>query len=111
MPFLEKGPQLGPSLVMIDNSSAERNAFTPFWKSTTPLLFTFHFLQHRWTWLHDAKNGVLFNEHKISLINKAKDLVYDEREEQLEKLYSSMQKCEMVLRYPKFLSHLEPLWS
>ena len=81
--FFGEGPQLGPSLVMIDDSSAERNALTSFWKSTTPLLCTLHFLQRRWTWLHDAKNGVLFKEHRISLINKAKDLVYAEREDAL----------------------------
>ena len=40
--FFGEGPQLGPSLVMIGDSSAERNALTSFWKSTTPLLFTFH---------------------------------------------------------------------
>lgn len=60
--FFGEGPQLGPSVVMIDDSTAERNALTSLWKSTTPLLCTFHFLQRRWTWLHDAKNGVLDKE-------------------------------------------------
>ena len=57
--FFGEGPQLGPSLVMIDDSNVERNALTSIWKSTTPLLCTFHFLQRRWTWLHDAKMGCL----------------------------------------------------
>ena len=47
--FFGEGPQLGPSLVMIDDSSAERNAITSVWNSTTTLLCTFHFLQRRWT--------------------------------------------------------------
>ena len=44
--FFGEGPQLGPSLVMIDDKSAERNALTSFWKSTTPLLCTLHFVGH-----------------------------------------------------------------
>ena len=108
--FFGEGPQLGPSLVMIDDSTAERNALTSLWKSATPLLCTFHFLQRRWTWLHDANNGVLVKEHRVTLIKKIKDLVYAEMEEQLINLYSSLQKCPIVLCYPKFLCHLKSLW-
>ncbi len=108
--FFGEGPQLGPSLVMIDDSSAERNALTSVWKSTTTLLCTFHFLQRRWTWLHDANNGVLIKEHRIILIKKFKDLVYAEKEEQLSHLYSSILKFPLVQQYPKFLSHLKSLW-
>ena len=108
--FFGEGPQLGPSLVMIDDSSAERNAITSVWNSTTTLLCTFHFLQRRWTWLHDSKNGVLVKEHRIILINKFKDLVYAEKEEQLTHLYSSLQKLPLVQKYSKFLSHLMSLW-
>ncbi len=108
--FFGEGPQLGPSLVMIDDSSAERNALTSVWKSTTTLLCTFHFLQRRWTWLHDANNGVLIKEHRIILIKKFKDLVYADKEEQLSHLYSSILKFPLVQQYPKFLSHLKSLW-
>ena len=41
--FFGEGPQIGPSLVMIDDSSAERNALSATWKSATTLLCTFHF--------------------------------------------------------------------
>ena len=53
---------------------------------------------------------MLDKEYRITLIKKFKDLVYAEKEEQLLKLYSSMQKCPKVLQYPKFLSHLKSLW-
>ena len=108
--FFGKGPQLGPSLVMIDGSSAGRNAITSVWNSMTTLLCTFHFFQRRWTWLHDSNNGVLVKELRIILINKFKDLVYAEKEEQLTHLYSSLQKPPLVQKYPKFLSHLMSLW-
>ena len=108
--FFGEGPQLGPSLAMIDDSSAERNAITSVWNSTTTLLCTFHFLQRCGTWLHDSNNGVLVKEHRIILINNFKDLVYAEKEEQLTHLYSSLQKLPLVQKYPTFLSHLMSLW-
>ena len=108
--FFGEGPQLGPSLVMIDDSSAERIAITSVWNYTTTLLCTFHFLQRRWTCLNDSNNGVLVKEHRIILINKFKELVYAEKEEQLTHLYFSLQKLPLVQKYPKFLSHLMSLW-
>ena len=108
--FFGEGPHIGPSLVMIDDSSAERNALTTIWKSATPLLCTFHFLQRRWTWLHDSKNGVRIKEHRITLIKGMKELVYAENEDQLEELYSKMKQCETAKCYPQFLSHVESLW-
>lgn len=68
--FFGEGSQLGPSNVLIDDSATECNAITSVWQSATPLLRTFHFLQRRWTWLHDSKNGVLVKEHRIVLIKK-----------------------------------------
>ena len=52
-----EGMCLGPSHVMIDDSTMEGNVFTSVWSWHT-LLHTFHFLLYRWTWLHDSKNGV-----------------------------------------------------
>ena len=108
--FFGEGPQIGPSLVMIDDSSAERNALTTIWRSAIPLLCTFHFLQRCWTWLHDSKNGVRIKEHRIMLIKAMKELVYAENEDQLEELYSKMKQCQIAKCYPQFLSHVESLW-
>ena len=55
---------------MIDDSIAERLAIEKAWPSATVLLCTFHFLQRRWTWLHDAKNGVKHHEDRLVLIKK-----------------------------------------
>ena len=95
---------------MIDDSNTERNALTSVWKSVTPLLCTFHFLQRRWTWLHDSKNGVSAKQDRIILIKKVKELVYVDSEEKLEDLYSMLQKSEIVKRYPRFLSHITSFW-
>ena len=108
--FFGEGPQIGPSLVMTDDGSAERNALTTIWKSATPFLCTFHFLQHRWTWLHDSKNGVRIKEHRIILIKAVKGSVYAEEEDKLEELYLKIKHLEVAKCYPQFLSHMELLW-
>ena len=53
---------------------------------------------------------MLVKSDRTTLIRKVKDLVYAEKEEQLINLYSLLRKCPIVLRYPKFLSHLKALW-
>ena len=52
--FFGNGPSVGPQIFMIDSTS-ERLALEKAWPSATVLLCTFHFLQRRWTWLHDGK--------------------------------------------------------
>ena len=56
--FFGNGSSVGPQIFMIDDSISERLAIEKAWPSATILLCTFHFLQRRWTWLHDGKNGV-----------------------------------------------------
>ncbi len=46
-------------------------------------------------------------EVRSVLIKKVKELVYAEGEDQLEELYSLLQKTR---RYPQFLSHMKSLW-
>ena len=108
--FFGQGPKRGPSLVMIDDSAVERNALCDVWKSTTPLLCTFHFLQRRWTWLHDAKNGTHNKEHRSICLNVVKDMVYAENESTLEQKYKNYTGNEIVKKYPQYISHIQSLW-
>ena len=49
--FFGNGPETGPNVVLIDDSTAERGAITKCWPKTCVLLCTFHFLQWKWIWL------------------------------------------------------------
>jgi len=50
--FYGNGPLVGPSVIMIDDSTVEHAALASI------LLCTFHFLQRRWTWLYEGKNRI-----------------------------------------------------
>ena len=108
--FHGKGTSQGPSVVMIDDSSSEKGAFREFWPNATILMCTFHFLQHRWTWLHDANNRI-HNNDRVCLIQKVKGLVYAKSVQDLTAKYQEFSKSPKVTKYPKFLQHMQSLWG
>ena len=71
---------------------------------------TFHFLQHRWTWLHDDGNRNL-NKDRILLIQKVKELVYAKSVSELTDKYQQFLKLPEVVKNPKFSHHMQSLWS
>ena len=93
----------GPSIIMRDDSCAERNAQREAWPNSNLLLCTFHFLQRHWTWLHDGANKVNNADRKV-LIAIIEGLVYSENEQQLLDRYRAFTKNEIVLKYPKYIS-------
>lgn len=109
--FFGKGPNIGPQLFMIDDSVAEQSAIQRAWPSSRILLCTFHFLQRRWTWLHDARNRVCQND-RVILIGKLKELVYAKTEITLNSLHAKLIKeCPESTKYPHFLQLLSALWE
>ena len=57
--FFGDGPNTGPEVFMIDDSSFDRTVIDKAWPSAVVLLCTFHFLQRRWTWLQDGQKKKL----------------------------------------------------
>ena len=78
---------------MIDDSTSERLTLEKAWPSATVLRF--HFLQRRWTWLHDGKNGVTKHAERLVLIKKLQNMVYASNEQHLMHYYN-----ELVERVP-----------
>ena len=110
--FLGNGSSVGPQIFMIDDSISERLAIEKAWPSATILLCTFHFLQRRWTWLHDGKNGVTAHSDRLVLIKKLQNLVYASNEEFLTRYYNELhEKTPVSTKYPSFLQHIRSLWE
>ena len=80
---------------MTDDSSAERNALRQVWPHALLLLSKFHFLQCKWTWLHNGANRIANQDHQI-LISKTKQLVYAKSESMLELSYKQFKECKIV---------------
>ena len=107
--FYGCGTERGPSIVMTDDSTAERNALQKVWPNARLLLCTFHFLQSKWTWLHNGQNHIA-NDDRQLLMMKTKKLVYAASESQLLSLYDEFQKCDLVKKYPKYLAYIQSHW-
>ena len=67
---------------MTDDFTVERNALQKVWPNARLLLCTFHFLQSKWTWLHNGQNHIA-NYNRQLLMMKTKKLVYAASESQL----------------------------
>ena len=97
---------------MIDDSTSERLAIEKAWPSATILLCTFHFLQRRWTWLHDGKNGVIKHGDRLVFIKKLQNMVYATKEELLIRYYNELlEKTPETIKYPSFIQHIKSLWG
>ena len=103
--FYGKGPDLGPDVVMIDDSSAE------CWPQVRVLLCTFHFLQRRWTWLYEGKNKISKDDGRVTLIQEIRQLVNTRTEESLQSLFDQLLKLPVTLKYPQFVEHLKSIWT
>ena len=108
--FYSRGVEQGPLLAMTDDSSAERNALRTVWAGIQLLLYSFHFLQRNWKWLHDGQNRIADKDCAI-LINKTKCLVYSESEPQLLHLYGEFRQSFVIMQYPNYLTYIEAQWD
>ena len=104
------GVQQGPMVVMTDDSLAERNALHSVWPATCRLLCVFHFLQAKWTWLHDGQNQIA-NEDRSILINKIKMMVYADTEDQLFRFYNEFQQSDIGKKYPHYSEYIKSQWD
>ena len=108
--FFGNGAQSGPAVFMIDDSIVEHNALLKSWPSARILLWTFHFLQRQWTWLHNAQNKVM-NADRLSLIKDMRSLTYCKTESALQSQYEHLLASATTKKYPNFIKHLKEIWE
>ena len=108
--FYGNGPKEGPTLVMTDDSSAEKQALKSVWANSKQLLCLFHFLQRRWTWLFEGKNRIQ-QKDRATLLNLVKTLVFAKSELMLQMEYEEFLSNSTVIKYPNFMKHVQSLWS
>lgn len=105
--FYKQGDQ-GPKVVLTYDSPPERSALNTIWPEATLLLCIFHFLQSRWTYLLDGKNGVAKSD-RITIIGLMKELVFAEDVDKLDDAYENFVNDDTV--NPRLVKYFEAYWS
>ena len=107
--FYGRGPDVGPKLVLTDDSESERNALKYAWPSIQLLLCLFHVLQAVWGWLWKGYHNIS-KDHRPFLLNAFKKLVYAKDEEEYSSALESFNEDSNVGRYPNFSTHIEKMY-
>ncbi|XP_078702577.1 uncharacterized protein LOC144928219 [Branchiostoma floridae x Branchiostoma belcheri] len=103
--FYGNGPEAGPSVILTDNCSEERNALSQQWPRATLLLCTFHILQQVWRWLHDKRNKIQENDrpHLLSLFKKC---LYSENEETFQTCCKGLFEDNVCKKYTTYTTYV-----
>ena len=104
--FYGRGKDLGPTLIITDDDSAERNSLKYSWPQAFLLLCHFHLLNAVWSWLWKAEHKIERTDRPI-LLNLFKKVVYSESTEKFDKNIRNMQIDKTYKNYPNFIRHVE----
>ena len=104
--FGGNGPEVGPSIFLTDDDSAQRNALRAYWRSSVLLLCIFHFLQAVWRWLLDGANLINKNDRQ-HLMSLFQELVFADTADKFDTKENEAVSDQTVLRYPNFKDYLE----
>ena len=98
-----------PMNIMIDDSSAERDALHRLWPNSNIHMCIFHFLQSVWRWLLNNRNGIDSDERQ-ALMNLVRNLVYAKTETELTTEHTNFKQNPLVMKYNNFSSYIEGYW-
>ncbi|CAG8856364.1 36313_t:CDS:1, partial [Gigaspora margarita] len=107
--FFGRGPNIGPIVILTDDSHAEQNAIKKCWPQLRKLLCIFHVLQAFWHWLHNAKHNIN-KEHKSFIMDNMKRILYARTKSEMEEFYNEL-KTNYYSLYPQLQRHFELLWN
>lgn len=107
--FFGRGPNMGPMVILTDDSRAEQNAIKKCWPQSRRLLCIFHVLQAFWRWLHNAKHSIN-KEHKSLIMDNMKRILYARTESEMNEFYNELTTNYYSL-YPQLQRHFELLWN
>lgn len=99
-----------PSVIMTDDSSAERNALTKVFPASKLLLCSFHVCQAMWRWLWDTNHGIE-NMHRKSIMLMFRQIVFERDVTACEELMKEFLSHHLVLKYPLLQEHLSQFWE
>ena len=108
--FYQRGPEVGPEIIMTDNCSELRDALQIIWPSVKLILCIFHILQQVWRWLQD-KNHAINMADRPGLLGSFKKMVYSEELEELESHYDSLVNSEFGEKYSNYITYVDSVYE
>jgi hypothetical protein len=98
-----------PSVVMTDDSAAERSALKQVFPLAELLLCAFHICQAMWRWLWDS-NHRISNTDKQQLMHDFRLVVFEHDTVQVEELFKGLIMSRQAKQYPHFITYVGSLW-
>ena len=102
--FYGKGPAVGPSVGLTDDSDIIRNSLRKIWPQMVLLLCHFHILQAHWTWLFSGTNKIDKHDKPV-LLCMFRELVYSEKEDDFQTALTEMVTSEVYRKYPNYIEY------
>lgn len=106
--FGGKGRDIGPEIVMRDDSAAENAAISQVWPNTKQLQCIFHVLQAVWRWLWDSDNQIAKADRPY-LLCLFRDIMYD-IENDIKENMKNFKKDKLVMKYKNYKKYIEEQW-
>lgn len=102
------GGQGHPTVIITDDSAAEKSALNTVWPLAVQKLCHFHVMQAVWRWLWDPKH-VIEKDDRKDLMQGFRRVLYACEECETEELYSSL--LEQAESFENFQGYVESLWD
>ena len=104
--FYGRGPILGPSLGLTDDSERERKSLRRVWPNMVVLLCHFHVLQAHWQWLFASANKIEKVDKPI-LLQMMRRLLYSQTSEIFQEVLSEITENPTYQKYPNYVTHMQ----
>ncbi|XP_050295894.1 uncharacterized protein LOC126735849 isoform X2 [Anthonomus grandis grandis] len=99
-----------PSVIMTDDSTAERNALQKAFTNSALLLCLFHVMQTVWRWLWNSEHKIA-KEDRRTLMLYFRDILYAKEEIDCELFKQALCESEIAKKYINYLEYFDKMWQ
>ncbi|CAG8545287.1 5973_t:CDS:2, partial [Scutellospora calospora] len=107
--FYNRGPEVGPSIIITDDSYAERNVLRHCWNQAKIFLCVFHILQSFWRWLWNTSHHI-HKDDRLLIMRYMKSMVYASTETELVNSFKILQQ-QYFEKYSNFATYVIRYWN
>lgn len=102
--------KMNPSIIMTDDSAAERNALKTIFPNSRLLLCCFHVAQAFWRWLSSATHRIDISKRQ-SIMSRFSKLMFAKTDSEAEKIFEELILDDYVKSCTNLVQHLKKIWE